>query len=80
MDDNEVTALFTGYGYQVCIVEYEDMTKATESANKKVQADMYAAMRWAYAEIRKIQHAARVEKKPIDKPRWPMIFVSRKLV
>jgi len=48
-----------GQGYQVCFVEYADMTKASESSDKQVQKDMYVALRWAYAEIRKIQDAAR---------------------
>lgn len=51
------------------------MTKATAEANKKVQQDMYAALRWAYKEIRSIQKAAREGDKPIEKPRFPMIVM-----
>jgi xylulose-5-phosphate/fructose-6-phosphate phosphoketolase len=35
---------------------------------------MAASMRWALAEIRKIQEAAR-SGKPITKPRWPVILM-----
>lgn len=65
MDDKELTALFTGYGYQVRFVD--DL--------ENIDDDMAASMKWAYDEIRKIQHAARVEKKPIFKPRWPVLIM-----
>ncbi|PVF98368.1 D-xylulose 5-phosphate/D-fructose 6-phosphate phosphoketolase [Serendipita vermifera] len=64
MDDREITALFTGYGYQVCIVE--------DLGN--LDHEMAAAMQWAVDEIRAIQKAARTGK-PIVKPRWPMIVL-----
>ncbi|KAI9095256.1 phosphoketolase [Phlyctochytrium arcticum] len=64
MTDEELATLFTGYGYQVRIVENLD----------HIDADMAASLDWAYAEIRKIQHAARNDR-PISKPRWPMIIL-----
>lgn len=64
MDDKEITALFTGYGYQVRIVEnLED-----------IDTDLHCSMRWAVEEIRKIQNAAR-SGQPIMKPRWPIIIL-----
>ncbi|KAI8593558.1 putative phosphoketolase [Geranomyces variabilis] len=64
MSDEELAALFSGYGYCVRIVENMD----------KIDADMAASMDWAYSEIRRIQHAAR-SGKPILKPRWPMLIL-----
>ncbi|KAF5499123.1 putative phosphoketolase [Colletotrichum sp. SAR11_57] len=62
MDDKEIVALFTGYGYQVCIVDdLED-----------IDTDLSGALEWAIAEIKKIQKATR-SGQPIVKPRWPMI-------
>ncbi|EQB45717.1 hypothetical protein CGLO_15373 [Colletotrichum gloeosporioides Cg-14] len=62
MDDKEIVALFTGYGYQVCIVDdLED-----------IDTDLSGALEWAVTEIKKIQKAAR-SGQPIIKPRWPMI-------
>ncbi|KAK1839699.1 d-xylulose 5-phosphate d-fructose 6-phosphate [Colletotrichum chrysophilum] len=62
MDDKEIVALFTGYGYQVCIVDdLED-----------IDTDLSGALEWAVTEIKKIQKAAR-SGQPIVKPRWPMI-------
>jgi xylulose-5-phosphate/fructose-6-phosphate phosphoketolase len=64
MDNKEIVALFTGYGYQTRIVEdLED-----------IDADMVVSMNWALAEIRDIQQAAR-SGKPIMKPRWPVIIL-----
>jgi len=64
MDDKEITALFTGYGYQVRIVENLD----------DIDTDLHCSMRWAIEEIRKIQNAAR-SGQPIMKPRWPIIIL-----
>lgn len=64
MDDKELTLLFSGYGYQVCIVEtLED-----------IDVELHSALFWALAEIKKIQGAARGGH-PISKPRWPMIIL-----
>ncbi|KAJ1303423.1 hypothetical protein OPQ81_011614 [Rhizoctonia solani] len=77
MDDIELVALFTGYGYQVRFVEYGDLAQSKEEQRKKemeLNANMAVSMEWAYSEIRKIQQAAR-SGKPIDKPRWPLIIM-----
>lgn len=65
MDDKELTALFTGYGYQARIV-------GNDIAN--LDQDMAGSLRWALGVIRSIQKAAR-EGKPIFKPRWPVIIL-----
>ncbi|KAG6919201.1 hypothetical protein DXG01_008499 [Tephrocybe rancida] len=64
MDNEEVTALYTGYGYHVRIVE--DL--------ENIHNDLAASFEWAVSEIRKIQKAAR-SGSPIVKPRWPMIVL-----
>ncbi|PYH76701.1 D-xylulose 5-phosphate/D-fructose 6-phosphate phosphoketolase [Aspergillus uvarum CBS 121591] len=64
MDNKELITLFTGYGYQVRIVEnLED-----------IDTDLHNSMAWAVDEIHKIQEAAR-SGKPIMKPRWPMLVL-----
>ncbi|PYH41359.1 putative phosphoketolase [Aspergillus saccharolyticus JOP 1030-1] len=64
MDNKELITLFTGYGYQVRIVEdLED-----------IDTDIHNSMAWAVDEIHKIQKAAR-SGKPIMKPRWPMLVL-----
>lgn len=65
MDDKEIVALFTGYGYQVRVV-------GNDLAN--IDQDMAASLRWALGVIRSIQKAAR-DGKPIFKPRWPVIIL-----
>lgn len=64
MDDKEMVALFTGYGYQCRFVEDLD----------DIDADMCRSMEWALDEIHKIQKAAR-SGKPIMKPRWPVLIM-----
>ncbi|KAK3690187.1 XFP N-terminal domain-containing protein [Podospora appendiculata] len=64
MDDKEIVCLFSGYGYQVRIVE--------DLAN--IDDDLSNALEWAVAEIKHIQQAAR-SGNPIVKPRWPMIVL-----
>ena len=64
MDDKELTALFSGYGYQVRFVE--DL--------QNIDQDLAASMEWALGEIHKIQAAAR-SGKPIVKPRWPVLIM-----
>ncbi|KAL1744164.1 XFP N-terminal domain-containing protein [Schizophyllum fasciatum] len=64
MDNKELVALFTGYGYQVRIVEDLD----------KLDDDLAASMEWAIDEIHKIQKAAR-SGKPIVKPQWPVLIL-----
>lgn len=77
MDDAELVALFTGYGYQVRFVEYGILSESAEETQKQIVAlnkNMAVSMEWALTEIRKIQKAAR-EGKPIVKPRWPLIIM-----
>ncbi|KAH8902465.1 D-xylulose 5-phosphate/D-fructose 6-phosphate phosphoketolase [Coniochaeta sp. PMI_546] len=64
MDDKEIVALFSGYGYQCRIVE--DL--------ENINDDLHSSLEWALAEVKKIQGAAR-SGKPISKPRWPMIVL-----
>ncbi|GAA5931577.1 hypothetical protein JCM3775_006892 [Rhodotorula graminis] len=79
MDNIELSLLYSGYGYQVRFVEYKAQGNATtggnDAADHALHADMAASMDWAYAEIRKIQKAARSGGKPIEKPRFPMIIL-----
>ncbi|KAK9466988.1 XFP N-terminal domain-containing protein [Lipomyces arxii] len=63
-DDKELIALYSGYGYQVRIVE--------DFAN--INDDLACALDWAVAEIKNIQTAAR-SGTPIIKPRWPMLVL-----
>ena len=51
MDDKELTALFTGYGYQVRFVE--DL--------ENIDQNMAASLEWAVRKIREIQSGARRE-------------------
>lgn len=64
MDNLELLALFTGFGYKVRIVEDFD----------DIDNDMAASLQWALSEIRAIQQAAR-SGKPIIKPRWPLLIL-----
>ncbi|KZT39555.1 D-xylulose 5-phosphate/D-fructose 6-phosphate phosphoketolase [Sistotremastrum suecicum HHB10207 ss-3] len=64
MDDKEIISLFSGYGYQVRIVE--DL--------ENIDQDLAASIEWAIHEIKRIQKAARTHK-PIVKPRWPVIIL-----
>lgn len=64
MDDKELTALFTGYGYQPRFVE--DL--------KDIDADLGNSLEWAVNSIRTIQKAARTGT-PIMKPQWPVIIL-----
>lgn len=64
MDDKELLALFSGYGYQVRFVE--DLND--------IDTDLHCSMVWAVKEIHRIQQAAR-SGKPIVKPRWPMLIL-----
>ncbi|KAJ6466558.1 phosphoketolase [Mycena vitilis] len=64
MDNKELTALFTGYGYQARIVEDVE----------NIDNNLAASFDWALAEIKKIQKAAR-SGNPIVKPRWPVLIL-----
>ncbi|KZZ96458.1 Xylulose 5-phosphate/Fructose 6-phosphate phosphoketolase [Ascosphaera apis ARSEF 7405] len=64
MDDNELTLLFRGYGYQPRFVSNLD----------DIDTDLNNALEWAIFEIKKIQKAAR-SGNPITKPQWPVILM-----
>lgn len=64
MDDAELKALFTGYGYEPMIVEAPNLEKK-----------MMETMEKAYQKIRAIQKKARASKKPYLKPKWPVILL-----
>lgn len=64
MDDNELTLLFRGYGYQPRFVSDLD----------DIDTDLNNALEWAIFEIKKIQKAAR-SGNPITKPQWPVILM-----
>ena len=63
MNNEELQTLFLGYGYQPCIVEGSDLNAA-----------LFAAMDWAYHQIRLIQETAR-SGKPLAQPHWPIILL-----
>jgi xylulose-5-phosphate/fructose-6-phosphate phosphoketolase len=63
MSDDELRALFTGYGWHPRFVKGNDLS-----------ASMAAGMDWALGEIRGIQRAAR-SGEPIAQPRWPMLVL-----
>jgi xylulose-5-phosphate/fructose-6-phosphate phosphoketolase len=64
MTNDELNALFTGYGYLTRIVEFSD----------HIDADLDAAIAWAYSEIRGLQEAAR-SGAATDRPQWPMLML-----
>lgn len=77
MDDSELLALYSGYGYQVRFVEFGAVSESAEETEKQTLAlnkNMAVSMEWALQEIRKIQKAAR-SGKPIVKARWPLIIM-----
>ena len=63
MDDKELTSLYSGFGWNVKIVE-----------GNNIEKKMIKALEECYKEIKKIQNDARAGKK-IVKPRWPMIVL-----
>jgi xylulose-5-phosphate/fructose-6-phosphate phosphoketolase len=64
MDDAELVALFSGYGYQVRFVEDLD----------NIDADLASSMSWAVDVIRGIQKKAREGNAEV-KPRWPVLIM-----
>lgn len=64
MDDEELTHLFKGYGYEPLIVSEPDTEK-----------NMLIAMEKAYQIIRTIQKQFRKSKNPPQKPKWPVILL-----
>lgn len=71
MDEAELTALFTGYGYEVLYVE-----SAAEAPDEYAAAhrDMARAVDAAFESIRTIQRAAR-DGHATERPRWPLIVL-----
>ncbi|QMW01016.1 phosphoketolase family protein [Spirosoma foliorum] len=67
MSHEELTNLFTGYGYQVRIIGGSDPMQ--------VHAAMWQAMNWAYGEIRTIQQNARAGLL-MGVPAWPMLILQ----
>ncbi|KAI9323652.1 putative phosphoketolase [Dichotomocladium elegans] len=65
MSNDEIVALFNGYGYQVRIVG---------SRLECIQQDMAVSMQWAVDTIRAIQKAAR-SGNPVYKPKWPLLVL-----
>ena len=64
MSDEELYNLFNGYGYAPIIVK-----------GRNIERKMLRATEHAYRRIRKIQRRARTGKKPLLKPRWPVILL-----
>jgi xylulose-5-phosphate/fructose-6-phosphate phosphoketolase len=67
MSQDELTNLFTGYGYQVRIVGGSDPMQ--------VHTAMWQAMNWAYEEIQTIQQNARMGLLN-GVPAWPMLILQ----
>lgn len=66
MKDERVHAFFSGCGYQVRFVQGDDP--------QEVHRQLWAAMTWAYGEIRQIQQRARLE--GVHRmPQWPLIVL-----
>jgi len=63
MSNSELRDLFSGYGYECCIVEMPEL-----------DAGLYAAIDWAYQKICSIQDAARNGTR-IARPKWPVILL-----
>jgi xylulose-5-phosphate/fructose-6-phosphate phosphoketolase len=64
MDDKELKALFTGYGYEAIIVKAPNVEKK-----------MMEGMEKAYQMIRAIQKKARKNKTMPLKPKWPVVLL-----
>lgn len=64
MSDDELTALFTGYGYAIRFVNFGD----------RIDTDMDEALGWAYDEIRRLQNSVRAGER-IERPRWPLLIL-----
>lgn len=63
MDDAELTALFTGYGWRPWIVAGEGLDEA-----------LAEVLDWAHGEIRDLQATARSGRRPA-RPAWPLLVV-----
>lgn len=67
MSDKELTALFTGFGYNVKIID-------NTHPQKPAHQNMIDTLEWAYQNIRSIQKKARKQKAPVLKAKWPLII------
>jgi xylulose-5-phosphate/fructose-6-phosphate phosphoketolase len=65
--DDQLRALFTGYGYEVRVVAGDDP--------EAVHAQLAATLDAVVVRIREIQAAARSRATPPELPRWPMIVL-----
>ncbi|MFC1750225.1 phosphoketolase family protein [Pseudomonadota bacterium] len=68
MGDDELINLFTGFGYEPRIV---DLCKNSPEQHQNFSD----TLEWAYKKIVAIQKKARSSKKPVLKPRFPMIVL-----
>lgn len=66
MDDEQLTSLFSGYGYEVHFVEGNEPTK--------VHQQMATTLDLVYQQIKDIQQRARVSGETV-KPTWPLIIL-----
>jgi xylulose-5-phosphate/fructose-6-phosphate phosphoketolase len=64
MNDAEIKSFFVGHGYAPRIVPQSE----------RINAEMEAALDWAFERIRKLQSAARVGKPPL-RPPWPVLVL-----
>lgn len=64
MDNVELKALFTGYGYEPFIVE-----------EPQIEKKMMETMETVYQRIRALQKKARASKAGLLKPKWPVILL-----
>jgi xylulose-5-phosphate/fructose-6-phosphate phosphoketolase len=69
MSDKELTDIFTGFGYDVKILNCQHVH------DKSSHVKMIAALENTYQKIRAIQKKARASRLPILKPKWPMLIV-----
>lgn len=67
MSDEELSKLFTGYGYIPRTVK--------DAADERVHLDMEDALNWAHSEIRSLQKTSREGRMP-SRPAWPMIILK----
>jgi xylulose-5-phosphate/fructose-6-phosphate phosphoketolase len=63
MTNDELDALFTGYGYAPRFVEGDDLN-----------GSMYDALDWAYSTIRTIQKTSRAGSR-LPRPQWPLLIL-----
>ncbi|MGD8866915.1 MAG: phosphoketolase family protein [Gemmatimonadales bacterium] len=66
MTDEELDRLFSGYGYEVRVVDGDEPMPAHRA--------MWAAIDWAHSEIRGIQEAARRGRQR-GRPAWPLLIL-----